>query len=322
MHCELPPIGSSSRPRPPDQRVATPLHVGGHPCEEPLARSRLRPCPPLHCSPQVAAAATATTPRPRQPAPRRAARSPFVGCNPENPLVPSNTTETCGGNVIDAVFAKLVHYDPETAKPENDIAESIETTDNQNFTVKLKQGYKFHDGTEVKAEELRRRLELRRLRPERPVERLLHGAHRGLRRPAVRRHREPRRPVRGLHPEGQGDDRPRRSSTTHTFTIKTTEKVSNLPVRLGYSAFAPLPGRVLRRPEGLRRQADRRRPVQARLLDQGAVDRPVEVRRLLAATSVATSTRSPSRSTRTPTPPTTTSSPTTSTSPTRSRRAP
>ena len=27
----------------------------------------------------------------------------------------------------------------------------------------------------------------------------------------------------------------------YTFTIKTTEKVSNLPVRLGYSAFAPLP---------------------------------------------------------------------------------
>ncbi len=24
------------------------------------------------------------------------------GCNPENPLIPSNTTETCGGNVIDA----------------------------------------------------------------------------------------------------------------------------------------------------------------------------------------------------------------------------
>ena len=27
----------------------------------------------------------------------------------------------------------------------------------------------------------------------------------------------------------------------HTFTIKTTEPVSNLPVRLGYTAFAPLP---------------------------------------------------------------------------------
>ena len=41
------------------------------------------------------------------------------GCNPENPLVPSNTNETCGGNIIDAVFSKLVHYDPNTAKPEN-----------------------------------------------------------------------------------------------------------------------------------------------------------------------------------------------------------
>jgi oligopeptide transport system substrate-binding protein len=73
------------------------------------------------------------------------------GCNPENPLVPSNTTETCGGNVIDAVFAKLVHYDAETAKPEMDVAESIETTDNQNFTIKLKSGWKFHDGTDIKA---------------------------------------------------------------------------------------------------------------------------------------------------------------------------
>ena len=27
----------------------------------------------------------------------------------------------------------------------------------------------------------------------------------------------------------------------YTFTIKTTEPVSNLPVRLGYTAFAPLP---------------------------------------------------------------------------------
>ncbi|HQV91683.1 MAG TPA: ABC transporter substrate-binding protein, partial [Phycicoccus sp.] len=46
------------------------------------------------------------------------------GCNPENPLIPSNTTETCGGNIIDAFAAKLVHYNAEDAKPEMDIAES------------------------------------------------------------------------------------------------------------------------------------------------------------------------------------------------------
>ena len=73
------------------------------------------------------------------------------GCNPENPLVAGNTAETCGGDVLDVLTAKLVHYNPETAEPENDIAESIETDDNQNFTVKIKKGYKFHDGTEVKA---------------------------------------------------------------------------------------------------------------------------------------------------------------------------
>ncbi|HEU4547588.1 MAG TPA: ABC transporter substrate-binding protein, partial [Microlunatus sp.] len=73
------------------------------------------------------------------------------GCTPENPLVPGATSETCGGNVIDAFTAKLVHYNTETAAPEMDIAESIETSDNQNFTVKLKAGYKFQDGTDVKA---------------------------------------------------------------------------------------------------------------------------------------------------------------------------
>ena len=67
------------------------------------------------------------------------------------PADPGNTSEVCGGNVLDAIMAKLVHYNADTAAPELDIAESIETNDNQNFTVKLKTGYKFHDGTEVKA---------------------------------------------------------------------------------------------------------------------------------------------------------------------------
>ncbi|MDN6441419.1 MAG: ABC transporter substrate-binding protein, partial [Acidipropionibacterium jensenii] len=73
------------------------------------------------------------------------------GCTPQNPLIPADTNEVCGGNVLDAVTAKLVHYNSDTAAPELDIAKSIDTTDNQNFTVKLNPGYKFSDGTEVKA---------------------------------------------------------------------------------------------------------------------------------------------------------------------------
>src|SRR4051794_16262801 len=71
-------------------------------------------------------------------------------CTPQNPLIPAATNEVCGGNVLDAISAKLVHYNSDTAAPELDIAQSIETKDNQNFTVKLKP-YKFQDGTDVKA---------------------------------------------------------------------------------------------------------------------------------------------------------------------------
>lgn len=161
------------------------------------------------------------------------------GCNPENPLVPSNTSETCGGNVLDAVFAKLVHYDPETAEPSNDIAESIETEDNQNFTVKIKKGYKFHDDTEVKAKNF--------------VDAWNYAAYA----PNAQGGGYFMTPIEGygdLQCTGEGDDpcagagKAKVDTLTglkvvddYTFTIKTTEKVANLPVRLGYTAFAPLP---------------------------------------------------------------------------------
>ena len=61
-----------------------------------------------------------------------------AGCTPKNALIPGNTSETCGGDIIDAMTAKLVEYNTENAAPEIDIAESIETSDNKKFTVKLK----------------------------------------------------------------------------------------------------------------------------------------------------------------------------------------
>lgn len=156
------------------------------------------------------------------------------GCNPENPLIPSNTTETCGGDVLDTLTAKLVHYNPETAAPENDIAESIDTTDNQTFTVKLVKGYKFHDGTEVKAKNF--------------VDAWNYAAYG----PNAQSSGYFMEPIEGFADMQCSDEeckaKPKVDKLTglkvvddHTFEIKTTEKVSNLPVRLGYTAFAPLP---------------------------------------------------------------------------------
>src|SRR5699024_5824843 len=48
------------------------------------------------------------------------------GTEPENPLIPTNTSEVGGGRIITSVFSGLVYYTAE-GKVENEVAESIET---------------------------------------------------------------------------------------------------------------------------------------------------------------------------------------------------
>jgi oligopeptide transport system substrate-binding protein len=72
-------------------------------------------------------------------------------CKPQNPLIPTNTNETCGGNVVDALFTGLVNYDPDTANPVNAVAASLESADNQKWTITLNSGWTFHDGSPVTA---------------------------------------------------------------------------------------------------------------------------------------------------------------------------
>jgi oligopeptide transport system substrate-binding protein len=163
------------------------------------------------------------------------------GCTPQNPLIPANTNETCGGNVLDAVTAKLVHYNSDTAAPEMDIAKSIETSDNQNFTVKLNPDYKFSDGTVVKASNF--------------VDAWNWDAYG----PNAQQNSYFFEPIAGYTDLQCADEACKTKPKTDkmsglkvvddtTFTIKTSEKVSNLKVRLGYTAFAPLPDAFLKDP--------------------------------------------------------------------------
>ncbi|MEL4505067.1 ABC transporter substrate-binding protein [Luteococcus sp. H138] len=156
------------------------------------------------------------------------------GCTPENPLIGSNTTEVCGGNVLDAVTAKLVRYNSDTAAPEMDLAESIETTDNKVFTVKLKPGRKFSDGSAVKASNF--------------VDAWNYAAYA----PNGQQNGYFLEPVAGFAdlqcPDEQCKTKPKTDKLSGlkvvdetSFTITTTEPVSNLPVRLGYTAFVPQP---------------------------------------------------------------------------------
>ena len=73
------------------------------------------------------------------------------GSEPQNPLIPTNTNEVGGGKILDEIFAGLVYYDAEGA-PNNDVAESIESDDAQNYTIKIKSGRTFTNGEEITAQ--------------------------------------------------------------------------------------------------------------------------------------------------------------------------
>ncbi|WP_069815764.1 peptide ABC transporter substrate-binding protein [Streptomyces sp. TP-A0874] len=70
---------------------------------------------------------------------------------PQNPLQPANAKESNGSQVIQALFTPLVGFDDN-----GDVvmanAESVTSDDSKTWTVKLKDGWKFHDGTPVTAE--------------------------------------------------------------------------------------------------------------------------------------------------------------------------
>ena len=169
-----------------------------------------------------------------------------AGCTPENPLIPGNTSETCGGDIIEAMTSKLVQYNTENAAPENDIAESIETKDNKLFTVKLKP-YKFHDGTDVKAKSFVDAWNYTAYGPNGQAGSGFYA------------------PIAGFAdvqcPDAECKQKPKAETMSGlkvvddmTFTIQTSEPVSNLTVRLGYSAYSPLPDSFFKDPKAFEKQ--------------------------------------------------------------------
>ena len=189
------------------------------------------------------------------------------GCTPENPLIAGNTSETCGGNILDTITAKLVHYNADDAAPENDIAEEITTEDNQNFTVKIKQGYKFHDGTEVKAKNFVDAWNYTAFGPNGQSGSYFFE------------------PIEGYGDVSAEDATVEELSglavvDDYTFTIKTTAGLQPAGPS-GLHRVRPAARLLLRRPRGLRQGPRGCRSVQADRVQRGHEHRRREVRRLL-----------------------------------------
>ena len=144
------------------------------------------------------------------------------GTEPQNPLIPSNTNETGGGRIVDLLFAGLVSYTSD-GSVKNEVAESIETSDNQNFTVKIKDGWTFSDGTPVTADSFIKAWNYGALLSNAQLSSYFYELIEGY---SAGKDSE----LTGL---AKVDDL--------TFTIKLTAPASDFAKRLGYAAYYPLP---------------------------------------------------------------------------------
>jgi oligopeptide transport system substrate-binding protein len=142
---------------------------------------------------------------------------------PQNPLIPTNTNEVGGGLVIQNLFAGLVYYDAEGAV-HNDVAESIETDDAQTYTIKIRDGLTFTNGDPVNAESFVTAWNYGAALDNEQLSSYFFESIEGF------SYDENVEELSGLEIV---DDL--------TFTVKLQQPESDFPLRLGYTAYFPLP---------------------------------------------------------------------------------
>jgi oligopeptide transport system substrate-binding protein len=144
------------------------------------------------------------------------------GSEPQNPLLPANTNETGGGKIIDNIFAGLVYYDAEGA-PVNEVAKSITTTDNMTYAIELNDGWTFTNGEKVTASSFVDAWQYGALLSNAQLNSYFYDAIEGF-------SYDVDQPLTGLNVV---DDL--------NFTVTLSSAQSDFPLRLGYTAFFPLP---------------------------------------------------------------------------------
>ncbi|WP_371617741.1 ABC transporter substrate-binding protein [Streptomyces sp. NBC_00454] len=157
---------------------------------------------------------------------------------PEKLLQPADTMESNGSIVMSGLFAPLVDYDAD-GKLVMINAESVETKDSKTWTVKLKPGWTFHDGTKVTAESY--------------VKAWNWGANINNKQGNASWFAD----IKGyeaVHPEAK-DAKPTGDSLEglkvvdeNTFTIELANAVPYFSYKLGYQAFLPLPDSFFKDP--------------------------------------------------------------------------
>lgn len=144
------------------------------------------------------------------------------GSEPQNPLIPSNTTETGGGKIIDSLFEGLVSYDAD-GKPVNEVAKSIDTDDSKTFDITLNTDYTFTNGEKVTAESFTKAWNWAAQKSN------AQGASYFFEN------------IEGYNADKDSELTGLKVVDDDEFTVTLKSAQSDFPLSLGYSAFVPLP---------------------------------------------------------------------------------
>ncbi|POH72009.1 peptide ABC transporter substrate-binding protein [Arthrobacter glacialis] len=146
---------------------------------------------------------------------------------PENGLLPANTNEVGGGKVMDLIFTGLVSYDV-TGRTVNELAESIETEDSQNYTIKIKSGQTFSDGSPITGKSFVDAWNFGAAAKNKQLNSYFFESIKG---------------YDTVSAEGATVDTMEGLKVVDdtTFTVELAQAESDFPLRLGYTAFYPLP---------------------------------------------------------------------------------
>lgn len=166
-------------------------------------------------------------------------------------LRPARVDDPYGSRIASLIYRGLVRYDAK-GKPVNEVAESIDTTDNRLFRVRLAPGWRFSNGEPVTATSFVDAWSLAATPRHEHVHRWLFSPIVGAEPPGPRKERS------GLEPSpAQSATTPRlaglRVVDERTFTIRLRSPQPGFTARLGHHAFAPLPRLAFTDPDGFDR---------------------------------------------------------------------
>ena len=144
------------------------------------------------------------------------------GSEPQKPLIPTNTTETGGGKIITSLFAGLVSYDGDGAI-HNEVAKSLKSDDAQHWTITLEDGWKFTNDEPVTSDSFVKAWSFGGLLSNAQSSSYFFDN------------------IVGFSYDEDSELSGLKVVDDTTFTVDLINPEADFPLRLGYSAFMPMP---------------------------------------------------------------------------------